>query len=71
MHVNVSHAWILNYGLYANASYITDIIYYVEKPKKSAYQVENVTTNASTTTTTTPSPTTPLIMPAEPYDDWD
>ena len=24
-----------------------------------------------TTTTTTPSPTTPLIMPADPYDDWD
>jgi len=28
---------------------ITDIIFYVEKPEKSAYQVANVTTTASTT----------------------
>ncbi len=32
---------------------ITDVIYYVEKPEKSAYQVESVTTTASTTSTET------------------
>ena len=32
---------------------ITDMIYYVEKPEKSAYQVDSVTTVASTTTSTT------------------
>jgi len=30
---------------------ITDVIYYVEKPKKSAYQVANVSTTTSTKTT--------------------
>ena len=30
---------------------ITDVIFYVEKPEKSAYQVDSVTTVASTTTT--------------------
>ena len=34
---------------------ITDIIYYVEKPEKSAYQVANVTTAANTTTAETTS----------------
>ena len=29
---------------------ITDVIFYVEKPEKSAYQVDSVTTVASTTT---------------------
>ena len=32
---------------------ITDMIYHVEKPEKSAYQVDSVTTVASTTTTET------------------
>ena len=32
---------------------ITDVIFYVEKPEKSAYQVDSVTTVASTTTTET------------------
>ena len=31
---------------------ITDSIFFVEKPEKSAYQVESLTTVASTTTTT-------------------
>ena len=30
---------------------VTDVIYYVEKPEKSAYQVASVTSTASTTTT--------------------
>ena len=34
---------------------ITDVIYYVEKPEKSAYQVESVTTVASNTSTETSS----------------
>ena len=34
---------------------ITDVIYYVEKPEKSAYQVESVTTVASTTSAETSS----------------
>ena len=34
---------------------ITDMIYYVEKPEKSAYQVESVTTVASNTSTETSS----------------
>ena len=32
---------------------ITDVIYYVEKPEKSAYQIASVTNAASTTTTET------------------
>ena len=32
---------------------ITDVIFYVEKPEKTAYQVDSVTTVASTTTSTT------------------
>ena len=31
---------------------ITDVIYYVEKPEKSAYQVESITTVASTSSET-------------------
>ena len=34
---------------------ITDVIFYVEKPEKSAYQVTNITTVASTTSTETTS----------------
>ena len=34
---------------------ITNVIYYVEKPEKSAYQVANVTTAANTTTAETTS----------------
>ena len=34
---------------------VTDVIFYVEKPEKSAYQVENVTTVASNTSTETSS----------------
>ncbi len=40
---------------------ITDAIYYVEKSEKSAYQVENVTTSASTTTTETSSESENII----------
>ena len=32
---------------------VTDVIFYVEKPEKSAYQVDNVTTVASTTSSET------------------
>ena len=34
---------------------ITDVIFYVEKPEKSAYQIASITTNASTTSVETSS----------------
>ena len=47
--VSIVFAIILIMGI----NKITDVIYYVEKPEKSAYQVDSVTTVASTTTTET------------------
>jgi cytochrome c len=43
--VSVIFAIILVLGI----NKVTDVIFYVEKPEKSVYQVENVTTAASTT----------------------
>ena len=43
--VSVVFAIILVLGI----NKVTDVIFYVEKPEKSVYQVENVTTAASTT----------------------
>ena len=47
--VSVILAIILVFGI----NKIADVIFYVEKPEKSAYQVDSVTTVASTTTTET------------------
>ena len=47
--VSVILAIILVFGI----NKIADVIFYVEKPEKSAYQVNGVTTVASTTTTET------------------
>ena len=47
--VSVILAIILVFGI----NKIADVIFYVEKPEKSAYQVNDVTTVASTTTTET------------------
>ena len=47
--VSVVLAIILVFGI----NKIADVIFYVEKPEKSAYQVDSVTTIASTTTTET------------------
>ena len=49
--VSIVLAIILVFGI----NKIADIIYYVEKPEKSAYQVESLTTVASTTTAETSS----------------
>ena len=49
--VSIVFAIILVLGI----NKITDVIFYVEKPEKSAYQVANVTTVASTTSTETSS----------------
>ncbi len=55
--VSIVFAVILVLGI----NKITDVIFYVEKPEKSAYQVANVTTVASTASTET-SPGTGDIM---------
>ena len=55
--VSIVFAIILVLGI----NKITDVIFYVEKPEKSAYQVANVTTVASTASTET-SPGTGDIM---------
>ena len=55
--VSIALAIILVLGI----NKITNIIFYVEKPEKSAYQVTNVTTVANTTTTDT-SPEAENIM---------
>ena len=47
--VSIILAIILVFGI----NKIADVIFYVEKPEKSAYQVDSVTTVASTTTTET------------------
>ena len=47
--VSIVFAIILVLGI----NKVTDVIFYVEKPEKSAYQVDSVTTVASTTTTET------------------
>ena len=47
--VSIVFAIILVVGI----NKVTDVIFYVEKPEKSAYQVESVTTTASTTSTET------------------
>ena len=44
---------VLAIALVLGINKITDSIFYVEKPEKSAYQVANVTSVASTTTATT------------------
>ena len=49
--VSIVFAAILILGI----NKITDVIFYVEKPEKSAYQVANVTTSASTTSAETSS----------------
>ena len=49
--VSIVFAIILILGI----NKVTDVIYYVEKPEKSAYQVESVTTVASNTSTETSS----------------
>jgi len=49
--VSIVFAIILVLGI----NKITDVIFYVEKPEKSAYQVANVTTSASTTSAETSS----------------
>ena len=49
--VSIVFAIILVLGI----NKITDVIFYVEKPEKSAYQVESITTVASNTTTETSS----------------
>ena len=49
--VSIVFAIILIMGI----NKITDVIYYVEKPEKSAYQVESITTVASNTSTETSS----------------
>ena len=49
--VSIVFALILILGI----NKITDVIFYVEKPEKSAYQVESITTVASNTTTETSS----------------
>ena len=49
--VSIVFAIILILGI----NKITDVIYYVEKPEKSAYQVESVTTVTSNTSTETSS----------------
>ena len=49
--VSIVLAVILIFGI----NKITDVIFYVEKPEKSAYQVANVTTVASTTSSETSS----------------
>ena len=51
--VSIVFAVILVLGI----NRITDVIFYVEKPEKSAYQVANVTTVASTASTETSSVT--------------
>ena len=45
--VSIVFALVLIFGI----NKITDVIFYVEKPEKSAYQVASVTTVASTTST--------------------
>ena len=47
--VSIVFAIILILGI----NKVTDVIYYVEKPEKSAYQVESVTTVASSTSAET------------------
>ena len=49
--VSIVFAIILVLGI----NKVTDVIFYVEKPEKSAYQVEGITTVANTTTTETSS----------------
>ena len=49
--VSILLAIILVFGI----NKIADVMYYVEKPKKSAYQVDTITTLASTATTGTSS----------------
>ena len=49
--VSIVFAIILVLGI----NKVTDVIFYVEKPEKSAYQVANVTTSASTTSAETSS----------------
>jgi len=49
--VSIVFAIILIWGI----NKVTDVIYYVEKPEKSAYQVESITTVASNTSTETSS----------------
>ena len=51
--VSIVFAVILVIGI----NKVTDVIFYVEKPEKSAYQVASVTTVASTTSTETSSDT--------------
>ena len=46
---------ILTIILVMGINKITDVIYYVEKPEKSAYQIESITTTASSTTSETSS----------------
>ena len=49
--VSIVFAIILVLGI----NKVTDVIFYIEKPEKSAYQVANVTTVASTTSSETSS----------------
>ena len=49
--VSIALALILIIGI----NKLTDVIYFVEKPEKSAYQIESVTTLASTTASETSS----------------
>ena len=49
--VSIAFAIILVLGI----NKVTDVIFYIEKPEKSAYQVANVTTVASTTSSETSS----------------
>ena len=44
---------VLALVLFVGINKITDTIYYVEKPEKSAYQVDGVSTSASTTSSAT------------------
>jgi len=46
---------VLALVLFVGINKITDAIYYVEKPEKSAYQVDGVSTSASTTSSATSS----------------
>ena len=56
--VSIALALILIIGI----NKLTDVIYFVEKPEKSAYQIESVTTVASTTASETSSADSENIM---------
>ncbi len=56
--VSITLALILIIGI----NKLTDVIYFVEKPEKSAYQIESVTTVASTTANETSSADSENIM---------